>query len=85
MFDLKILITGGAGYVGAVLVPTLLDEGYQVTVIDLMIYGEDVLEDHPKLQKVSGDIRDLDLMKTPLKVRMLSCIWLVFPTIQVLS
>ena len=79
MSDLKkILITGGAGYVGAVLVPTLLDEGYQVTVIDLMIYGEDVLEDHPKLQKVSGDIRDLDLMKTLIEgqdvVMHLACI-----------
>ena len=63
---------------GAVLVPTLLDEGYQVTVIDLMIYGEDVLEDHPKLQKVSGDIRDLDLMKTLIEgqdvVMHLACI-----------
>lgn len=74
----KILITGGAGYVGAVLVPTLLDEGYEVTVIDLMIYGEDVLEDHPKLKKVAGDIRDLDLMKTLIEgqdvVMHLACI-----------
>ena len=74
----KILITGGAGYVGAVLVPTLLDEGYEVTVIDLMIYGEDVLEDHPKLKKVTGDIRDLDLMKTVIEgqdvVMHLACI-----------
>lgn len=74
----KILITGGAGYVGAVLVPTLLDEGYEVTVIDLMIYGEDVLEDQPKLKKVTGDIRDLNLMKTLIEgqdvVMHLACI-----------
>ena len=40
----NIFVTGGAGYVGAVLVPRLLDEGCTVTVLDLMIYGEDVVE-----------------------------------------
>ena len=38
----KILITGGAGYVGAVLTPYLLNKGHKITVIDLMIYGEEV-------------------------------------------
>ena len=46
----KIFITGGAGYVGAVLVPFLLDRGFEVTVLDLMIYGETVLPKHPKLK-----------------------------------
>lgn len=59
----NIFITGGAGYVGAILVPKLLDKGYHVTVIDLMIYGEDVLPKHENLNAVKGDIRDLDLMK----------------------
>ena len=40
----KIFITGGAGYVGSELVPSLLDSGHHVTVYDLMIYGEDVLQ-----------------------------------------
>ena len=38
----KILITGGAGYVGAVLTPYHLNKGHKITVKDLMIYGEEV-------------------------------------------
>ena len=59
----KIFITGGAGYVGAVLVPNLLDSGYVVTVLDLMIYGENVLPSHPNLNAVKGDIRDQALLQ----------------------
>ena len=59
----KIFITGGAGYVGAVTVPFLLEKGYEITVFDLMIYGEEVLKDHPKLIKVKGDIRDKEALK----------------------
>jgi len=59
----NIFITGGAGYVGAVLVPKLLSKGYKVTVLDLMIYGEDVLPKHPNLQAIKGDIRDQKLLK----------------------
>jgi nucleoside-diphosphate-sugar epimerase len=54
----KILITGGAGYVGCVLVPKLLDAGYQVTVYDIMYYGEGNLPTHPRLKVVRADIRD---------------------------
>lgn len=59
----KIYITGGAGYVGAVLVPRLLAEGCAVTVLDLMIYGEDVIKPHPGLTMIKGDIRDEALLK----------------------
>jgi nucleoside-diphosphate-sugar epimerase len=59
----KLFITGGAGYVGAVLVPRLLEAGYEVTVLDLMIYGEDVLPTHPNLNSVKGDIRDQTLLQ----------------------
>jgi len=62
----SIYITGGAGYVGAVLVPRLLEEGCYVTVLDLMIYGVEVLPDHPKLTKITGDIRDQDLLRSTL-------------------
>ena len=58
----KILITGGAGYVGAVLVPRLLADDYCVTVYDLMIYGENALPKHPDLTVVKGDIRDQKLL-----------------------
>ena len=59
----KIFITGGAGYVGSVLVPKLLEKGYNVTVLDLMIYGEDVLPIHANLKSIKGDIRDQKLLK----------------------
>jgi nucleoside-diphosphate-sugar epimerase len=59
----KIFITGGAGYVGSKLVPKLLELGYEVTVLDLMIYGENVLPDHEKLKKIKGDIRDINLLE----------------------
>lgn len=65
----KVLVTGGAGYVGAVLVPKLLTQGYNVKVLDLYLYGDDVLDgvkDHPGLIQVKGDIRDQDLLKKEL-------------------
>jgi nucleoside-diphosphate-sugar epimerase len=58
----NILVTGGAGYVGAVLVPKLLERGYRVKVLDLFIFGEDVLPHHNNLIKIKGDIRNQNLL-----------------------
>lgn len=63
---IQVLVTGGAGYVGSVLVPKLLDAGYQVKVLDLYIYGENVLDavkDNPNLEQIKGDIRDRALLE----------------------
>lgn len=62
----KILITGGAGYVGSVLTPHLLNKGHEVTVVDLMLYGE-TLEKHKNLKIVKGDIRNVELLKEKIK------------------
>ncbi len=62
----RVLVTGGAGYVGAVLVPRLLEDGWAVRVLDLNLFGGDVLDavkDHPALDHVRGDIRDQELLR----------------------
>ncbi len=57
----NVMVTGGAGYVGAVLVPKLLAAGHKVTVLDLYLYGDDVLKSvagNPDLREIKGDLRD---------------------------
>ncbi len=55
----KIFITGGAGYVGSCIVPELLNDGYEVTVYDIMYYTDKYLpKENPKLTIINGDIRD---------------------------
>ena len=67
-----VFVTGGAGYVGAVLVPQLLERGYRVRVLDLYLYGDAVLQsvaNHPGLEQIKGDIRDRRRSNGPARLR----------------
>tara|TARA_R110000796_G_scaffold105458_5_gene215506 strand:+ start:145 stop:1149 length:1005 start_codon:yes stop_codon:yes gene_type:complete len=60
----NVLVTGGAGYCGSVLVPTLLADGYKVTVFDILYFGDHTLPtDNPNLTVIKGDIRDIAAFK----------------------
>ena len=56
---MKILCTGGCGYVGSVLVPKLLEKNHRVVVFDIQWFGNH-LHPHPNLEIIKGDIRDTD-------------------------
>lgn len=62
----KIFITGGAGYVGSVLTPYLINKGHKITVFDLMLYG-DTLKKDKNLNIIKGDIRNTELLKEAIK------------------
>jgi len=65
----RVLVTGGAGYVGSRLVPELLKAGYAVTVLDLYIYGDVFASSRPVagLTEIKGDLRDPEAVRTALK------------------
>ena len=54
-----ILVTGGCGYMGAILIPKLLSQGYKVKVIDTQWFGS-FLIDHPHLSIIKADIRNFE-------------------------
>lgn len=58
----KIFITGGAGYVGCSLVDKLIEKNYEVTVLDLCLYGDNVFKDKSKVNLIKGDIRNQKLL-----------------------
>jgi nucleoside-diphosphate-sugar epimerase len=65
----NVLVTGGAGYIGSVLVPELLKEGYEVTALDSLMYGQSPLLDccnNKNFEFIKGDISDSALMRSVL-------------------
>ncbi len=67
---IRVLVTGGAGYLGSTLVPALLERGFGVTVVDNFMFGQDSLSAvcyHQAFSLVRGDVRSMDTMRPLLK------------------
>ncbi len=63
----KVLVTGGAGYIGSVLVDSLINRKYDVTVVDNLMYKQTSLTQYchlPNFKFVKGDVREWDKMKS---------------------
>jgi len=66
----KVLVTGGAGYLGSVMVPALLREGFEVTVLDNFLFGQNSLLDccaHDSFRVIRGDCRDREVVREALR------------------
>lgn len=61
----RVLVIGGAGYIGSALLPMLLEKGYRVRLLDLLLYGDEPIRpylDHPRLEVVQADFRHVDVV-----------------------
>lgn len=66
----KVLVVGGAGYLGSVLCKKLLNKGYKVRVLDNLTYGDHGIKDlykHPKFEFIKGDMRDIQTVVDAVK------------------
>jgi nucleoside-diphosphate-sugar epimerase len=58
--DQTILVAGGAGYIGCILVPRLLDRGYRVRLLDRLYFGDDAIASfRDRVELVIADVRDI--------------------------
>lgn len=67
---MRILVTGGAGYLGSVLCPMLLEQGHDVRILDVLMWGvKPILHfvTHPRLEVVRGEIRDQSTIASAVK------------------
>lgn len=67
---MKILVTGGSGYVGSVLVPSLLNKGYQVKVLDNLLFKQTSMLPYfinKNFEFLHGDVRDVHIVKEAVK------------------
>ncbi|MBM3749224.1 MAG: NAD-dependent epimerase/dehydratase family protein [Acidobacteria bacterium] len=61
----RVLVVGGAGYIGSILVRKLLEAGRQVRILDSLVYGDSAIRevlDHPRLELIRGDCRNIQDM-----------------------
>lgn len=66
----RVLVIGGAGYIGSALVPKLLEAGYKVRILDRLLYGKGPLApflSHPDLELVEADFRQIDQVVTAMR------------------
>lgn len=74
----KVVVFGGGGYCASLLVPQLIAEGWKVRVFDTFWYGSEHLSNHPNLELIKGDVRDLQAVTQALQgydhVLHLACI-----------